>query len=350
MVVPHLDISGGVRIALNYAHFLGRRGNEVRVISSSRNPRKRVKNILEGKRGSIAELFDGTPYWFRHLDARVLRVPSIAPEYIPDGDVVVDMSCNKVAETYELGAEKGRKFEFITHDERLYHKERSFVENAYRKDTRKICISDWLQEIIKRDFGQESDLLVTPVDAELFFPDSGADFDTRGVSVAMLHHNYPWKGVDDGLYAYTAVRDQTDVPLRLVLFGARFRQIDVPCDEYHYDPKQEKLRRIYSRADIFLCPSEWEGLGMPAMEAMACRTAVVTFDTGGSRSYAFDGDTAFVAHHGDRADLARKLRDAVRNDSKRERIAARGYEYVTTELDSWSESAAKLEAIFQNAV
>ena len=46
---------------------------------------------------------------------------------------------------------------------------------------------------------------------------------------------------------------------------------------------------------IYLCPSWDEGLGMPSMEAMACGSALVTYDNGGSRDYAHDGETALVA-------------------------------------------------------
>ena len=42
---------------------------------------------------------------------------------------------------------------------------------------------------------------------------------------------------------------------------------------------------------------------MPSMEAMACDTALVTFDTGGCRDYARDGETALVARRRDVADL-----------------------------------------------
>jgi len=44
---------------------------------------------------------------------------------------------------------------------------------------------------------------------------------------------------------------------------------------------------------------------MPAMEAMACGAALLTYDNGGCRDYARDGETALVARRRDVDDLAR---------------------------------------------
>ena len=65
--------------------------------------------------------------------------------------------------------------------------------------------------------------------------------------------------------------------------------------EYHYRPTRERLRQIYQSCDIFLCPSWYEGLGLPSMEAMACRCALVASDTGGCLDYAINGKTALVS-------------------------------------------------------
>ena len=46
---------------------------------------------------------------------------------------------------------------------------------------------------------------------------------------------------------------------------------------------------------------------MPPMEAMACGAALVTYDNGGCRDYARDGETALVAKRRDVDDLAAKL-------------------------------------------
>ena len=88
-----------------------------------------------------------------------------------------------------------------------------------------------------------------------------------------------------------------------------------------------------------------EGLGMPSMEAMACGAALVTYDNGGSRDYARDGETAFVANRRDIDDLTAKLQLAVTNEALRAKLAAAGAQHVRTAFD-WDRAVARMEKVF----
>jgi glycosyltransferase involved in cell wall biosynthesis len=46
--------------------------------------------------------------------------------------------------------------------------------------------------------------------------------------------------------------------------------------KFFVNPKRKAIPRIYSLADVWLCPSLLEGFGLPPLEAMACQTPVVT--------------------------------------------------------------------------
>src|SRR5204863_3886714 len=100
-------------------------------------------------------------------------------------------------------------------------------------------------------------------------------------------------------------------------------------DEFHENPAQDRLAALYSSADIYLCPSWDEGLGMPPMEAMACGAALVTYDNGGCRDYARDGETALVARRRDVGDLAARLQRLAADEALRARLAAAGAAVVT---------------------
>ena len=114
----------------------------------------------------------------------------------------------------------------------------------------------------------------------------------------------------------------------------------LPYDEFHANLPQARLAWLYSRCPIYLCPSWDEGLGMPPMEAMACGAALATYDNGGCRDYARDGETALVAPRRDVDALARALERLVEDAALRERLARAGQAFIRREFD-WDRATAQ---------
>jgi alpha-maltose-1-phosphate synthase len=59
----------------------------------------------------------------------------------------------------------------------------------------------------------------------------------------------------------------------------------------------EKIREILSAANVFVCPSVYEPLGIVNLEAMACATTVVASDVGGIPEVVADGTTGTLVHY-----------------------------------------------------
>ncbi len=263
---------------------------------------------------------------------------------LPDGDAVVATAWQSAGPVAAAPPRCGAKFYFVQHYESLYHGAPDTVDRTYRLPLRKLVISTWLRDVMRERFQSAAEVLVTPVDPALFHR-VPAGVRTPRPRVLMLHHDYAWKGVADGLEAVRRVK--TRVPsLRLVGFGLKAPREALPYDEFHANPPQERLAAVYSSCEIYLCPSWDEGLGMPAMEAMACGAALVTYDNGGCRDYARDGETALVARRRDVVDLAAKLERLATDAALRARIAAAGTTLVTTAFD-WERAVTRMEAIFE---
>ncbi len=330
---PHLRIAGGVRAILTYADRLARRGHEVTlVVPGRRAPAAWWRNLR--RRG---------PEWIPDFRPSVTWVSEWLAAGLPDGDALVATAWQSAGPVNAAPHRCGAKFYLIQHYESLYHGPPEAVDATYRLPLRKIVISTWLSEIMREKFQAEAEILVTPVDSNLFSRTQEAPTDSL-LRVLMLHHEYAWKGVGDGLEAVSRVKARHP-EVRLVGFGVKKPRAALPYDEYYENLPQRRLAWLYSRCPIYLCPSWDEGLGMPSMEAMACGAALVTYDNGGCRDYALPGQTAVVAHRRDVADLAEKLERLVGDPTRRQKIAGAGMAFVREKFD-WERAVSRIETLF----
>ena len=60
---------------------------------------------------------------------------------------------------------------------------------------------------------------------------------------------------------------------------------------------QAEVISLLSSADLFVCPSIYEPLGIVNLEAMACETAVLASDVGGIPEVVVDGVTGDLIHY-----------------------------------------------------
>ena len=92
----------------------------------------------------------------------------------------------------------------------------------------------------------------------------------------------------------------------------------------------EKIREVYAAADVFVCPSIYEPLGIVNLEAMACETAVVASRVGGIPEVVVDGETGVLVDYAedDPATFERDLAEAVNkvagNTALSQRMGAAG--------------------------
>lgn len=106
----------------------------------------------------------------------------------------------------------------------------------------------------------------------------------------------------------------------------------------------EVIRTLYASSAIAVVPSEYEGFGLPAGEAMACSVPVVSTDGGALPEVV--GDAAVVVPVGDPQALGDAIAGLLRDDGARERLGRIGRQRII-ERFSWQRAAEQMTQLYQ---
>jgi len=111
------------------------------------------------------------------------------------------------------------------------------------------------------------------------------------------------------------------------------------------NPRDQELADLYRRAWVFCLPSTYEGFGLPYLEAMAGRAAVVASPNPGAIQLLDNGAAGLVV---DDRDLAKALIQLLTDDGMRESVAALGAERATH--FSWDRVVGSYERAYTSAI
>ena len=119
-------------------------------------------------------------------------------------------------------------------------------------------------------------------------------------------------------------------------------------------PRNE-VQQIYSGADVFVCPSIYEPLGIVNLEAMACGTAVVASNVGGIPEVVVDGETGVLVPYDAaataafEADLAAAVNDVAADKERATQFGRAGRERAIRDF-SWATIAAQTVDIYRSLI
>ena len=351
MVNQYARISGGNRALFEYANRLKQAGHEVRwlVLAKPYKWYRLDKKIIASTK-EVVIMPPETIDWVNNT-IPIELIPINHPKNIPDADILVASAWQTADFAAKLPLDKGVLFYFILHYESLWTRHKKQSLKTYDMPCRKLACSNWIKNNLVEKHGQNAEVLVIPVDRDMFFCEEKKWNSTR--RVCMLHHDYDWKGYADGIKVIKEVIAQKR-DIQLVVFGEKLKDPQPLFDaagfdfEYHYRPARESLRKIYTSCDIFLCPSWHEGLGLSAMEAMACRCSLVTTDTGGCLEYAMDGQTALVSAPRDINSLSQNLIRLLDDEELLKSLSKNGYRKIGE--FNWKESCERLVTLFEDSL
>ena len=191
-------------------------------------------------------------------------------------------------------------------------------KNAFEYADAVIAVSAGMKEAVLRAYPRIDDTKVHTVlngiDPEKWYPNSGTIAEELGVNpdkpvVAFVGRITRQKGVAHLLKAAQSFDE--DIQLILCAGAPDTKEIAAETEGLVEKLKAsrdgvfwiqemmppEKVREVYSLADVFVCPSIYEPLGIVNLEAMACETAVVASRVGGIPEVVVDGETGVLVDY-----------------------------------------------------
>jgi alpha-maltose-1-phosphate synthase len=108
---------------------------------------------------------------------------------------------------------------------------------------------------------------------------------------------------------------------------------------------KSEVIQILSNATVFVCPSEYEPLGIVNLEAMACGCAVVASAVGGIPEVVAEGETGQLVPPGDERALAAAVNAMIANPAMAAEFGARGRKRAVAEF-SWDKIAAQTADLY----
>jgi N-acetyl-alpha-D-glucosaminyl L-malate synthase BshA len=130
------------------------------------------------------------------------------------------------------------------------------------------------------------------------------------------------KRVQDVIQIFHAVNKQKPSKLLLVGDGPErpmaeelSRDLGI-CDDVRFVGKQQDMEEIFSVADLFLLPSEYESFGLAGLEAMAAGAPVVSTNAGGLPEIVQQGICGYMADIGDVEAMSKYALDILTDDNR----------------------------------
>lgn len=175
-----------------------------------------------------------------------------------------------------------------------------------------ITPSKWLAEKVKKSFLKNYPVKVinNGVDLKEFTPVKSDFRKEKGIDEKFIILGVANKWNESkGLDTFIRLGKELDENYQIILVGENNNKSKIPKNIILIDKTDtiKELAKIYSAADVFLNPTLQDTYPTTNMEALACGTPVVTFDTGGSVEM-IDESCGVIVGKNDFDDLVFKLK------------------------------------------
>ncbi|MBN3948856.1 MAG: glycosyltransferase family 4 protein [Nostoc sp. NMS7] len=156
----------------------------------------------------------------------------------------------------------------------------------------------------------------------------------------------PRKNINAIIYAFNLLKKKCKIEHQLILIGKKGWNYDPIFADIESSPWKSQIHHLdylsdelvalfYSKADVFVYPSHYEGFGLPVLEAMTLGAPVVTSNT--SSIPEVSGDAAILIDPNDPVQLAEAILKVISDSQLRQELINKGK--ARAKLFSWERTA-----------
>jgi glycosyltransferase involved in cell wall biosynthesis len=308
--------NGGYRMAYHHANYLASHGHSVHILhmrASWLTPTPWGKKVLISARYLLGR--HRGPSWFPLSDQVIVRnYAEMRANVVPPSDAVVATSVATAALVNQITHHKKNGVYLIQGLEDFTLPTEQVFE-TWRFPMERVVVSSWLQGLAQQR-SLASTLIENGVDTSVFM--AGEPTTKRRLSVLAMVSEQAHKRTD--LVTELMRKLANEHPqVALTTFGTCRRPDGLPPGADHWrNPSVSQLVNLYQRSQVYVCTSDFEGFGLPALEAMACGCAVISTENGGVPAFA--GQAAVYVERGSSQRLFQTVIQLLSSSTDRQRL------------------------------
>jgi len=357
---------GGTRFIFETANILAERGHKVTITSLGKRNKewfkfnKRIKfiypekTIYVPKKGEFpVNILINRIFCELKLPFKINRL-KILKKAIPECDINIATYHPTASVVYESG--KGKGYSCVQHDETIFvenSKEKQKVRDSFKFNLKPFVVSHWLKDFVEETYQKPTFYVGSATNQKSFTPQNNKEEKTVSAILTGVY----WKGDDDLIKAFEIINKKVK-GVKFKIVGNKQAAINLliknkikldNLEFYDFFPGDSfELRDFYSSSTVFVFASHLEGLGVPPLEAMGCKTACVITDCLGIRDFSKNNNNSLVVPIKNPEKIANATVKLLENKKLRNKIEKNATK--TAKNWSWEKVVDRMEKLFKETI
>jgi phosphatidylinositol alpha-mannosyltransferase len=232
---------------------------------------------------------------------------------------------------------------------------RRYFQGLMDRIDAKLPVSAAARDAVAKYFSAEWTIVPNGIDTARFTPTAARarSMPADGPTVLFVGRFDPRNGLPVLIDAFKRVRAR-GIPARLVVVGDgplrdRYRALAYGRDDIIFlGYVDDGLEGYYAHASVYACPATLGSFGITLLEAMACGTPIVCYDTPGFRNVVEHEEQALMTPPGDVTAFADALARVLEDPDLRARMGRAGQ--ARASLYAWPRVAEQTLAVYDRLV